>query len=498
MAVHNPLAELDNSVIGYIGLGRLRIVTRNESVIQQIRCEFVCNRLVESVTSRGLTRSYSREEMYTIYRRKNFTEIDCAYGLVTWLLRICQQCAVRLTLVDDVEKREVSNALLAKQTEFVDTLGHLNTLRDWQQSAIDCMRNLRMGRFSVSTGAGKSHLIGLFCAVAVHSRILVTTASIGDIKDLHKRITSFGVQSALIHGSSKGDPSSRVVCCSVGSLMRVADQVFDYMIGDECHTHAAPASLEKLELINRARSFGVSANHGDRQDKADPWIESMYGPVILSRSYSQNQQAGDVAPIKVKFVNSITYKSTLSKMLAIRERVLVIDNEARNKQIATEAIKCLKQGLQVLILVRTSEHCLRVHKECPEAVPVFLGISKERLPKLEKEGLLVGVGHTGYTNNKVSEIQREFKEGRIRCVVANSVWHKGKDFPDLDVLIRADASGTPILSTQLSGRLSRITDTKKYGLLIDFKDEFDKSLKARARKRRNFYLSQGWQIDGSS
>jgi len=83
----------------------------------------------------------------------------------------------------------------------------------------------------------------------------------------------------------------------------------------------------------------------------------------------------------------------------------------------------------------------------------------------------------------------------LRKVIATSVWNRGVNFKNLEVLIRADAGSSVIDDTQIPGRLSRTTDDgeKICGILIDYMDQFDPTFKLKASKRKTTYKRKGWE-----
>ena len=68
------------------------------------------------------------------------------------------------------------------------------------------------------------------------------------------------------------------------------------------------------------------------------------------------------------------------------------------------------------------------------------------------------------------------------------------DFPDLEILIRADGMAGNIPCVQIGGRLSRKIAGKERGILIDFLDKFDRRLLAKSNTRVKHYTNEGWEI----
>jgi ERCC4-related helicase len=89
-------------------------------------------------------------------------------------------------------------------------------------------------------------------------------------------------------------------------------------------------------------------------------------------------------------------------------------------------------------------------------------------------------------------LTQDFEAGRLKKVIATPVWNVGVSFNQLAVLIRADAGSSAISDIQIPGRVSRISADKAYGVIHDYRDEFDSSFAHRARGRAKIYESNGW------
>jgi superfamily II DNA or RNA helicase len=79
-------------------------------------------------------------------------------------------------------------------------------------------------------------------------------------------------------------------------------------------------------------------------------------------------------------------------------------------------------------------------------------------------------------------------------VISTHTWGTGLDFPHLGAVIRADGGSGKIDNTQLSGRVTRPSDGKQIGVIVDFDDVNNRRLSARAKKRMGSYRGKGWKI----
>jgi superfamily II DNA or RNA helicase len=117
--------------------------------------------------------------------------------------------------------------------------------------------------------------------------------------------------------------------------------------------------------------------------------------------------------------------------------------------------------------------------------------------KFARWGLIDPAAHP-LTSKDRERMEEDFEKGTLkRCVAtatSGGVWSTGVDFPHLRVLIRADGQGSPILNTQIPGRISRISEGKEVGIVIDLDDCHHDTLGRRAERRFTSYRSKGWNI----
>ncbi len=98
----------------------------------------------------------------------------------------------------------------------------------------------------------------------------------------------------------------------------------------------------------------------------------------------------------------------------------------------------------------------------------------------------------------MEQLKEDFATGKHKLCICNSVWKKGVNFPKLQYLIRADGGASSIDSTQIAGRLTRLSDGKEKSYLIDFRDEFNDSAAQKSFGRKGHYrtigfIQTGWQ-----
>ena len=92
------------------------------------------------------------------------------------------------------------------------------------------------------------------------------------------------------------------------------------------------------------------------------------------------------------------------------------------------------------------------------------------------------------------QVRVDFASCKIMKAIATPIWREGVDFVELYALIRADGMSSPIPSTQIPGRLSRVHADKPSGVLIDFDDQFSMWAGRRATNRIDHYIKHGWAM----
>lgn len=367
-------------------------------------------------------------------------------------------------------------------------------LRPGQGEILEKMAAALGGRICCATGWGKSWLLGAFCRLFPRARIDISTYSNTLVRALYSELAGILPSVGLVTGGRRALPE-RVMCYS-GKSLHHADGKADFLLIDECHEWATPDFLQRLARYEHSRNFGFSANaEGDRPDKADFELEGVFGRTLFDLGYAQAVQDESIVQIRVRWLDLVL---DLNPCADVHDPVSKLRwgiwrNRARNELLTATAREYLQQGLQVLLAVDTVEHALFLRKLLPEAPIVYAagGISHEKWEKYLRWRLL-GPEDLPMTDARLRELTAQFESGDLRVAIANSVWSRGVNFRQLNVLIRADAKTTPIADKQLPGRLSRTADGKDHGLLVDCNDQFDSNFHRRAGERKRRYQKLGW------
>lgn len=345
------------------------------------------------------------------------------------------------------------------------------------------------------TGWGKSFVVRYVCRLFKEARIAIVTPGVdlvdGMYTHLRERLRDVG---AVSMNHSHID---RVTVSTVDSMEKLREIKWDLMLFDEAHRAGSPWVANAIaETFHTAKCVGFSASPVGRTDNADLVVEALFGPVIYRVSYQEGVNRGAVAPIKVEMYRCKVGPDCSGSDAVVRNRHGIWRNKHRNKMIA-DICKSLPANEQALIIVGTAEHAIRLHGLLPGWPVVFSSAGKRVMKAITKGDLpwVAGLEPSGNIPGDYREkMRQDFESGKLKRAIATGVWNTGVDFTKLRWLIRADGMASAIQSIQTPGRLSRKSDGKVHGTLIDFQDEFDSGLRNRSAARKRQYASMGWSV----
>jgi len=372
----------------------------------------------------------------------------------------------------------------------------LDDPREGQDVILAKIISAERGQIVAPTGDGKTWIICQVCKLFPRTKILIVAPGRAEAKTVRDRLLGiFPEHEVGLIGSGRDEPGRRVTVCVRNSLGKIIDReqhVCDILMYDEVHTAAGPKTSQILARVDNCKMFGFTASAEMRSDKADMLVEAYFGPVIHETTYQESQDRGNVVPITV-IMRSVTEGPALaSKTSTALNRHGLWRNKTRNKQIAEDASKLSANGEQLLITVATVEHGLELLRHLPDFVLVYNHMKRTMREKYEKDGV-IQAGEHPISFKEREQFQELFREGKLRKVIS-TCWNQGVDFPHLQVLIRAEGSDSNIKNIQTPGRLSRTSDGKALGMLVDYIDEFNKTLKRRSQNRVRMYKRRGWNI----
>lgn len=368
-----------------------------------------------------------------------------------------------------------------------------------QLKALKLIAEHENGRIDCPPGWGKGTLIMLACVMFPRAKIAVVTKRLPVLNQRLYPELSLNLPSVGIVGGGRRIKGCRVMCYSSGSLHHARGDE-DFVFVDEGHEACADKFAAQMGVFEHARVWMFSASWNLRLDNKDLRAEAMAGPIRLKVTYQEAAEAKMVVPIEVVWSDVVSDVNPCGGLDGVpKKRAGIWAHEYRNRRIARDA-RHYGDDTQVLITVETLEHALYLKRELPEFRVVYSGqgMNEHEAAWFRKH---FPDEFRAMTEDKKKRMTKRFEEGKLKKVIATPVWNVGVNFRHLEVLIRADAGGSPINDIQIPGRNSRVNDKlnrkvakkKEVGIVHDYRDQFDTGFNQKAAGRERMYGTNGWK-----
>lgn len=368
--------------------------------------------------------------------------------------------------------------------------------RGSQAQVLAAMLAVRCGVVKCPTGWGKSFILRVMTRLYPDSRIILTVASTDVAREIYEAVKGFDPDIGFV-GDGKRDP--RRVTVAVSHSLQHCDQNAELLIGDEAHMLMAQRFRELLIQFKRAKFLALTATPEGRGDGGDGFLEALFGPLVADVPFSEAVESGNIVPIRVWMMRVITGPNVAGIENKVRkDRAGIWGNQTRNQRVV-DAVRLARaeygQDAQILVMVDKTEHAFRLQQLLTDFTLVTGDVDAADVEEFRRVGVMQPWQMPCLKKDR-QRSKQAFSAGTLKCAIATGVWSRGVNFPDLQVLIRADGQASRINSTQVPGRLTRhnADRTKDHGLLIDFTDQFSPDLKRRAQTRAREYRQHGWTI----
>jgi superfamily II DNA or RNA helicase len=366
---------------------------------------------------------------------------------------------------------------------------------DYFGFTIDGDHLFMLGDFTVTHN---THLLRVLTLLYPKDTIIFTVPSRDVAREIHKGLVGYDAKIGFV---GDGTVNPQRVTVAVTHSLKHCNKNANLLVADEAHALVSERFREDLVQFPRAKFIAMTASPTGRSDGGDQYIEALFGPVIAEVPYQEAVDSGNVVPLDVWIFPVTTGPNVQSiERKDLKDRAGIWANQYRNETIRYAvqyaAHRLNDPDLQVLIMVDKTEHAFRLQQLLPDFTVVTGEKDAEDYGDFLKRGVMVA-GQKPCTKKDRDRYKEEFSAGRLKKVIATFVWSKGVNFLDLNVLVRADGTSSPILSTQVPGRLSRLgtEGNKGKGILIDFNDTFSPDLQGRSRTRFRVYRQHGFKIE---
>lgn len=342
---------------------------------------------------------------------------------------------------------------------------------------------------------GKSFIIRNLARVYPTSKIVVIVPQLSVARTLYSEMQD--IPDVGFHGTGLHKDGRVVVCCA--KSMELAPSDANLVLVDEAHSILTTSYIKMLNGFTRAKMFAFTATPTGRSDKADGFMEAVFGRQIAHVTYEDAVEVGNIVQLDVRMVRVTSGPDVAGISDKTRaDRIGIWFNTHRNNKII-EAIRAVEDEVgpdaQILVMFDKVQHLYLVQQHLLHYQVVTGTVSADDIIRYKEAGIIRD-NQPLCKPKDADRLREQFERNEIKRVMATMVWKQGVDFRDLQVLVRADGLASSILANQVPGRLSRLgkTITKGNGLLIDFYDRFSKPLENRSKKRIESYKANGWNI----
>lgn len=362
--------------------------------------------------------------------------------------------------------------------------------RPRQDELLALMASREFGRIDCPTGYGKSFMIGCNALIYPQAKIdVVCTESAalqGIYDELVSRIGTVGMVGNKKHTKER-------VTCYMGQSLHHSDCDADILLVDEVHTMTSSEKIEIMSRYRHAKMFAFSASH-EREDRTEFELIGLFGEIIARITYEEAVSMGCVIPLEVHWWNTSEGKSYAEVKESSREKRAIWQNDYRNSVIARAARYYVSQGNQVLVFCKTLEHVVNLQRVLPDFEMVYSPSQKsnETIKKAQRRGL-IDPEYLPHTKSSVEEVRKDFRSGKLRGAICTTIWRAGVDFPNLNVVVRADGMQSNVSNTQIPGRAARLGDKESSSIIVCFTDGFNTTYANRAAKSRKDYRGKKWK-----
>lgn len=333
-------------------------------------------------------------------------------------------------------------------------------LRDYQQEAIDSLREMRENGETIAllyhaTGVGKT-VTACTDAKSVGGRTLFLVNALKLASQAKETFSKIWPEATLgeYTGSSK-DKNNHVVFATIQTLSRNLAEFdaddFDYIIVDECH-HAATKMYQKIFSYFKPKFIlGLTATP-ERSDGQD--MLELFQNVAHKMDLKTAVEQGILAPIRCLRVKTDIDLSDV-RIHGIKYDAQDLENKLfvpeRNALIVDTYLKYVN-GRKTVIFCASVNHATEIAKMLRES-----GVVAESVSGQDKV----------VVRNKILD---QYEKGNINVLCACDLLNEGWDSPRTEVLFMARPTMSKTINMQQLGRGTRKCEGKEDLLVFDFVD----------------------------
>ena len=308
----------------------------------------------------------------------------------------------------------------------------------------------------MATGTGKTVVFCEFIKelISVEKKVLILVHRDELINQAERRLklhTSepFGIEKAERKANNENIVLASVQTLKGKRLKKFATDYFDVIIIDECHRSTANSYMAVRNHFKKSHVLGVTATP-ERQDDLKI-TKKHFQKIAFTYNLLDAIKEGNLANIRVWRVESeqdISDVKSNSDDLDQKALAKVLDND---------------EYLEFIYKTITE-------KAFNKKIMVFMPsvkMSDKLADLLNSKGLSAFSVNSNTPLEKRQEVLEDYKTGKIKVLSNYNIFTEGFDEPSIDCVIMARPTKSEIFYSQALGRMTRLFEGKKYGMLID-------------------------------
>lgn len=328
-------------------------------------------------------------------------------------------------------------------------------LRDYQRRIVEDAVASKSCLIPVATGGGKTVIAAELIAQLGQEKALFIVPT---IELLHQTVGMMRVNldcgvSWVGEGTREiveGERICVVTWQSVSAGLRNKEKVqawrnflaeYNVLIADEVHHYSADHLFDVAMFSDARFRYGLSGTMF-RNDLTEMKFIAAVGESIQGITASELIDLGYLVPPKIHFIKSKRMLFGQREKYSDVYRVAVVENAERNRLIAGEALKLVREGRRTLVLVSQIRHG---------------EILKHLIDEMMTEYCIACP--FDFVNSSAEErpqIVEAFRNGTTPLLISTQIFDEGVDVPQIQGIVLAGAGKSQIKAVQRVGRGLRI------------------------------------------
>lgn len=349
-------------------------------------------------------------------------------------------------------------------------------LRYYQNEAVYAALKKKIGIIYIGTAGGKTGVTAEICK-CINKRALVIINRLELIDQTAEAFGEYlGIDIGVMHEGNLNINNQITVASvqTIDAILKRNDETTRLLITylfnvnvvcfDECQNVKDKSFYSTIlkYTVNTDYILGFSGSPFRNPVEETLSMNALVGDIIYSKSTGDLEKENWIIPTQSFFIRPLNKDlPTTSSSYQEDYDIHVLNNSIRNKLIF-EIVNKYKSMKKIIILTKYRKH----NKILLELIPNSLCIDSFTPRKQRRE------------------IFNKFKSTRDLILISTiQLMASGINIPDMDVIINASATKSPIMTIQSIGRVKRKSSGKEFGIFVDFFDGDSDKLRAGSKKR---------------